>query len=245
VIIPPNGAPLSPFPSPVITVHDIGTENPPASGFEEHGSQSSELEAPTPNHTRVNGQTTPSSNSSFRNFIGSLPPGVPLGSRSFEASSSQQYPDPLRGLREELVHELQQTRRSEGPRRHDLPGELPAHSSIQLSDRAPSIQESAQSIPISQFARTHGNQARAGARQAQPEVDDTPSPQPSVHAEQLRCPLRDSHVLLAMDGVHRLGFDIDIDDLPISLRLESTCGISRVSFLPGDTKSAFHIILSN
>ena len=41
---------MSPFPSPVITVHDIGTENPPASDLEDHGSQSSELEALAPNN---------------------------------------------------------------------------------------------------------------------------------------------------------------------------------------------------
>jgi len=236
---------VSPFPSPVITVHDIGTENPPASDLEEHGSQSSELEALTPNHTGVDGQATPSSNSSFGNFIGSLPPGVPLGIRSSEASGSRQYPNPLRGLREELIHELQQTSQSEGPRRHDLPGELLTCSSLQSLNRAASIQGSTRSVPISQFTRTCGDRARVGTRQTQPEIDDTPSPQPSVHAEQLRRPLRDTHVLLAVDGVYRLGFDIDVNDIPISLRLESAVRVSRVSFHLGDTEAAFHIFLSN
>jgi len=236
---------VSPFPSPIVTVHDIETENPPASDLEEHGSQSSEPEALAPNHTGVNGRATPSSNSSFGNFIGSLPPGVPLGIRNLETSGSQQYSNPFRGLREELVRGLQQIGRSEGPRRHDLPGELPTRSSLQLSDQAASIQGSARSVPISRFARTRGDRARAGTQQTQPEVDGTSSPQPIIHAEQLRHSLRDSHVLLAVDGVHRVGYDIDIDDVPISLRVESTIGISRVSFHMGDAESVFHIFLSN
>jgi len=152
--------------------------------------------------------------------------------------------DHLRGLCKELYFDQLQTqpnRYSNNPDHDDISGEPLARASIPLSNRTSTIQHKRERSPTPRSPRTRGDRARAQHDESRTAVESPPSLQSSDNRELPRELLHDVRPVAPINAIYRYGVDIDFNDIPISVRVESTRRVTHLSYYPDEPDACVRV----
>jgi len=75
----------------------------------------------------------------------------------------------------------------------------------------------------------------------QTEIESPPSLQSSDNQELLHKLLHNIHPVTPINAIHRYGIDIDFNDIPISVWVESTCQVMNISYYPDEPDTCVQV----